>query len=126
MPASDEESAHRLAVYGSLAPGKKNAWVLAGVAGTWTAGIVRGQLHPYGWGATEGYPAMTYDEAGTEIAVQVFESSELPQHWQRLDEFEGVQYVRTLVPIVLADGRNLLCNIYELNRGLLGARVSGQ
>jgi len=126
MQASAEGSENRLAVYGSLAPGKKNHWMLEGVPGTWSPGTVRGSLHPYGWGATEGYPAMTYDEAGAEIQVQVFESALLPQHWQRIDEFEGVQYVRTLVPIAMADGRNLLCNIYELNRGLLAARVIGQ
>ena len=125
MPANVEGSDNRLAVYGSLAPGRKNHWVLAGIAGTWSAGKVRGQLHPHGWGATEGYPAMTYDENGSEIEVEVFESGALPEHWKRVDEFEGVQYVRTLVPVSMADGRTLLCNIYELNRGLLGARFSG-
>jgi gamma-glutamylcyclotransferase (GGCT)/AIG2-like uncharacterized protein YtfP len=68
---------------------------------------------------------MTYDESGSDIEVQVFESDALPEHWKRIDDFEGVQYVRTLVPVSMPDGRMLLCNIYELNRGLLGARVSG-
>jgi gamma-glutamylcyclotransferase (GGCT)/AIG2-like uncharacterized protein YtfP len=126
MQASSEGSEHRLAVYGSLAPGRKNHWVLEGMPGSWSPGVVRGELHPYGWGATEGYPAMTYDEKGPQVDVQVFESNALPDHWQRIDEFEGVQYVRTLVPVAMADGRNLLCNIYELNRGLLAARGSGQ
>lgn len=67
---------------------------------------------------------MTYDENGQEIPVQVFESEELSLDWPRIDQFEGVEYVRTLVPVAMRDGRTLLCNIYELNRGLLGAKIS--
>jgi gamma-glutamylcyclotransferase (GGCT)/AIG2-like uncharacterized protein YtfP len=119
-----EGSEKRLAVYGSLAPGRSNHWVLEGLQGNWSPGTVRGEFHQQGWGATQGFPAMTYDENGQDITVQVFESEELPSEWVRIDQFEGVEYVRTLVPVVMSDGRTLLCNIYELNRGLLGARVS--
>jgi gamma-glutamylcyclotransferase (GGCT)/AIG2-like uncharacterized protein YtfP len=54
----DDRSECRLAVYGSLAPGRENHWVLAGMSGAWQKGSVRGRLHPEGWGATEGYPAI--------------------------------------------------------------------
>jgi len=105
----------RLAVYGTLAPGRKNHWVLAGLHGTWFSGTARGHLHPEGWGAT-GYPELVYDEGGPEVDVQVFESSELPKHWARIDEFEGSQYRRTIVPAVLSSGRKVQCHVYELNR----------
>jgi gamma-glutamylcyclotransferase (GGCT)/AIG2-like uncharacterized protein YtfP len=119
MPASTGDgSENRLAVYGSLAPGKKNHWVLAGIAGAWSKGTVRGHLHQEGWGATDGFPAMTYDDNGDLIEVQVFESEELPAHWARLDEFEGEEYQRVLVPVFMANRSSVLCNIYELNRKL--------
>ena len=125
MPADVQDgSENRLAVYGSLAPGQANHWVLEALRGTWSRGIVRGKLHQHGWGSAQGYPAMTYDENGQEIPVQVFESEELSLDWPRIDQFEGVEYVRTLVPVAMRDGRTLLCNIYELNRGLLGAKIS--
>jgi gamma-glutamylcyclotransferase (GGCT)/AIG2-like uncharacterized protein YtfP len=111
-----DDASCRLAVYGTLAPGRKDHWVLEGLKGTWSAGTVRGHLHPEGWGATDGYPALMYDEDGPEVPVQVFESSELPKHWTRLDEFEGSQYRRTTVPVVLSSRQKVQCHIYELNR----------
>ena len=111
----DEANPNRLAVYGSLAPGKENHWVLDGLKGTWAKGAVRGQLHQQGWGATRGFPAMKYDASGSEIQVQVFESDDLPEHWQRIDEFEGDEYRRTLVPVTFVDGAVRPCFIYALN-----------
>src|ERR1700751_4068590 len=93
-----DENPNRLAVYGTLAPGRENYWVLAGLKGTWSQGTVRGYLFAEGWGASQGYPAMTYDARGSEIAVQVFESDDLPRHWARIDEFEGPEYRRVVVP----------------------------
>ena len=107
----------RLAVYGTLAPGRENHWVIEGLRGTWTQGTVRGHLHQEGWGATRGYPAMKFDASGPEIQVQVFESDDLPSHWVRIDEFEGREYRRTVVPVSLADGKVKSCYIYALNEG---------
>lgn len=112
MPA---ESPNRLAVYGSLAPGKENHWVLKDLKGTWSKGTVRGHLHQEGWGAAQGYPAMRFDPSGQEIDVQVFESDDLPKQWQRIDEFEGVEYQRTLVPVAFESGEVKHCYIYALN-----------
>ncbi|HWR13626.1 MAG TPA: gamma-glutamylcyclotransferase family protein [Terriglobales bacterium] len=111
-----EDSDKRLAVYGSLAPGKENHWVLASMNGCWARGVVRGQLHPEGWGATSGFPALVFDEDGPEVPVFVFESDELPQNWARLDEFEGKDYRRTVVPVKLDSGGFVRCCVYELNR----------
>jgi len=94
----------RLAVYGTLAPGRSNHAQLAGLAGRWRPGTVRGRLVPQGWGATLGYPALTLDQDGPEVAVQLFESPELPGHWKRLDAFEGPGYRRVAVEVETAEG----------------------
>ena len=47
----------RLAVYGSLAPGKKNHHVMAGMQGTWRTAVLRGSLLNQGWGADQGFRA---------------------------------------------------------------------
>ena len=88
-----------LAVYGSLAPGRANHHQLAGLAGSWSHGWVRGLLAPAGWGAALGYPGLLLDEDGANVAVHLFHSADLPQHWARLDAFEGPDYCRTLVTI---------------------------
>lgn len=90
---------HRLAVYGSLAPGKENHHQMAGMAGDWSKGTVRGRLHQVGWGASQGYPGLELDPAGDTVAVEVFTSTDLPAHWGRLDRFEGADYRRTLVTV---------------------------
>ena len=89
----------RLAVYGTLAPGEPNHGQLAALTGSWRDGRVTGWLVAEGWGAALGYPALVPDPAGGTIPVKLFESNELPQHWTRLDAFEGEGYRR--VPIVV-------------------------
>ena len=103
----------RLAVYGTLAPGRSNAHILAPLKGTWRAGTVRGRLHPEGWGMTEGYPAIILDDAGDDVAVQIFESADLPAHWPRIDDFEGDGYRRVPVAVTVSD-ETLTAYIYEL------------
>ena len=82
----------RLAVYGSLAPGRPNHHRLRGLSGRWIDGTVRGHLHQEGWGAELGYPGIVLDLDGPTVGVQLFESPDLPDHWTRLDEFEGSGY----------------------------------
>jgi gamma-glutamylcyclotransferase (GGCT)/AIG2-like uncharacterized protein YtfP len=89
----------RLAVYGTLAPGRSNHGQMAGMAGTWTPGTVRGRRFDQGWGAAEGYPGLVLDPEGAEVAVQVFRSADLPGHWARLDAFEGEGYRRVVTPV---------------------------
>ena len=104
----------RLAVYGSLAPGRENHSVIEGIPGEWLEGFVRGRHHPSGWGATMGYPAMRWDPAGERIPVSVLVSEALPSHWARLDRFEGNEYERILVPVEDDSGRIAAANIYAL------------
>jgi gamma-glutamylcyclotransferase (GGCT)/AIG2-like uncharacterized protein YtfP len=107
------ESACRLAVYGTLAPGRANHHQLTGLSGRWIEGTVRGQLHEAGWGAYLGYPAIVLDADGPEVSVQLFESSDLPEHWDRLDTFEGPAYRRAVTTVRTVEG-DLLASIYEL------------
>lgn len=109
----------RLFVYGSLAPGRPNAHVLAGVPGTWEPAMIRGVLRHEGWGAAMGYPGIVLDEQGDEIAGFVFSSEELGAHWARLDQFEGEGYVRLLIPAKLENGALVQAYIYALNTSRL-------
>ncbi len=106
-------STTRLAVYGTLAPGRPNHHQLNGLSGRWIEGTVRGQLLQEGWGAEIGYPGILLDLDGPTVGVQLFESSDLPDHWTRLDEFEGSGYRRTVTAVSTAEG-DLSASIYVL------------
>ncbi len=103
----------RLAVYGTLAPGRPNARVLADLPGRWIEGTVRGTLLEDGWGAELGYPGIVLDPDGPVVDVMVLESEDLADDWPRLDEFEGPRYRRTTTTVETADGP-LDASIYEL------------
>lgn len=92
---------HRLAVYGSLAPGETNHHVVESLGGSWRRGTVRGRLHARGWGATLGFPALIWDPCGDPVEVQLLETRELEAAWSELDAFEGEAYLRILVPVEL-------------------------
>ena len=50
-------------------------------------------------GAELGYPALILDPDGTPIAVDLFESLDLPAHLARLDQFEGSGYQRIVTTV---------------------------
>jgi gamma-glutamylcyclotransferase (GGCT)/AIG2-like uncharacterized protein YtfP len=104
---------HRLATYGTLAPGRPNQHQLDGLEGRWFAGHVNGVLVHAGWGAGLGYPALVLDPDGSDIRVDVFESVDLPAHWERLDAFEGPGYQR-VVAIVRTSTGDVDASIYVL------------
>ena len=112
-PLESEEAARRLAVYGSLAPGRPNHDQLAGLRGRWIEGAVRGELREEGWGAELGFPALVLDPAGSAISVRLFESADLPAHWARLDAFEGSGYRRVATAVSTVEGE-LRAFIYVL------------
>ena len=95
---------HRLATYGSLAPGRPNHHQLDGLEGRWLAGHVNGMLVDAGWGAGLGYPALVLDPDGSPIDVHVLESVDLPTHWARLDAFEGPGYQRVVTTVRTSTG----------------------
>ena len=112
VPAPDALS--RLAVYGSLAPGRPNHHHLDDLEGRWFDGQVLGRLVDAGWGADLGYPALILDPGGSALAVQVFESPDLPAHWLRLDAFEGPGYRRAVTSVRIGSG-DVAASIYVLN-----------
>lgn len=105
----------RLFVYGSLKPGHSNAHLLEQIGGSWQAASVVGTLRPEGWGADQGYPALTLDEGGMRVSGFVFSSEQLAQHWPRLDEFEGDDYERVLTTATVDDGGPITAYVYVLN-----------
>ena len=94
----------RLATYGTLAPGRANHHQLARLKGQWRQGTVRGRLVKAGWGAALGFPGLILDPSGSVVEVHLFESEDLPNHWARLDAFEGAGYRRAVTQVRTADG----------------------
>jgi gamma-glutamylcyclotransferase (GGCT)/AIG2-like uncharacterized protein YtfP len=70
---------------------------------------VQSNLIDAGWGAGIGFPGLILDPSGPSVEVYVFESSDLPSHWSRLDEFEGPGYRRVVTQVRTADGDLIAC-----------------
>jgi gamma-glutamylcyclotransferase (GGCT)/AIG2-like uncharacterized protein YtfP len=107
----------RLFVYGTLAPGQPNEHLLDEIGGSWEDATVTGTLHPEGWGATMGYPAIVLGEYGDEVEGFLFSSDKLSDHWSRLDEFEGEAYERVLAVARLRDNSTVDAYVYALKGG---------
>ena len=76
---------------------------------------MRGTLLDAGWGAGLGYPGLVLDPAGPAVEVHILQSVDLPDHWARLDLFEGNGY-RRVIARALTEFGELDVSIYELNR----------
>jgi len=97
----------RLAAYGSLRSGRANAAVLQGIDGLWEEGSVVGMLEE-----PDGVPLLRWGHGGNPVEVMVLASNHLPEHFERLDEFEGGRYERILVPVDGGDGSIMIANVY--------------
>jgi len=117
------ERAHRasvtLAIYGTLAPGKANHHLIAGLGGTWHDAAVRGRLGRVPGGIHEGLPAIVLDPAAAPHPLKVLVCDHLPAAWARLDAFEGEEIQRLLVPLEAAGGITGVANIYALRRAMI-------
>ena len=103
----------RLAVYGSLAPGRSNHGQLQHLRGDWHSGFsMCGELVDRGWGAGLGYPALHWSASGPAVAIELLVSDDLPLHWARLDEFEGTDYLRIVVPVYSGPSAVTVANLY--------------
>lgn len=100
----------RLAVYGTLVPGRANAHVLAGIAGEWTRGTIAGTRYEDGW---HGYPGIVLGGDGR-VEVHVLHAAGLADHLGRLDAFEGPGYRRVVAGVRLEDGQHVQAWVYEL------------
>jgi gamma-glutamylcyclotransferase (GGCT)/AIG2-like uncharacterized protein YtfP len=105
----------RLFVYGTLAPGRPNAHVLAPVPGTWEPASVSGTLVAEGWGAAAGYPGLVLDARGERVNGLLFSSDTLAAHWARLDAFEGEGYTRVATTVTREDGTTIEAYVYTLS-----------
>ena len=94
----------RLAVYGTLVPGRVNHHQISALTGHWQRGTVKGKLFASGSGAALGFPGLILDPLGPPVEVHLFESADLPQHWARLDEFEGSGYQRVVTTVSTEEG----------------------
>lgn len=102
-----------LAVYGSLKPGKENHHLISDLKGEWHKGYINGIFYDQGWGAGLGYPAVRWNPSAEEIPVHVLISGHLPHSWDWLDDFEGEDYCRILVPVYQGKKVRWVANIYE-------------
>jgi len=97
----------RLIVYGSLAPGGANALLLAGLIGEWHRCHIRGHLGRY-----RGFKSFRYDPQGPEHPAWLLESAELARVLPDLDDFEGQEYERIVIPAQVGD-RRVLAQVYQ-------------
>ena len=93
MHAMTNNHETKLIVYGSLAPGGVNAFMLAGLVGEWHPCRIRGHL-----GTFRGFKSFRYDPLGPEHAAWLIESADLPRIIPELDDFEGEEYERRIIP----------------------------
>lgn len=107
----------RLFVYGTLAPGRPNDHVLSAIEGGWEPAVIKGRLVESGWGATLGYPGLVIDENGKDVHGHVFNSSNLSDRWDDLDEFEGKEYRRIVATVTLLSGERVKAHVYVLRVG---------
>ena len=96
----------RLIVYGSLAPGGVNAFMLAGLSGEWRHCRIRGRMGTY-----LGFKSFRYDPQGVEHPAWLFSSAELHRVISDLDDFEGEAYERVVIPVRVS-GRWVMAQIY--------------
>jgi hypothetical protein len=96
----------KLIVYGSLAPGGVNAFMLAGLVGEWHPCRIRGRM-----GTFQGFKSFRYDPKGAEHPAWLFSSAELHRVISDLDDFEGEAYARVVIPVRVS-GRWVMAQVY--------------
>ena len=117
-----------LFVCGTLAPGQVNAHELAPLPGAWTEAQISGSLHDAGWGAAHGcrgsrltdndIDKMTANSHPTSVVNGVlFESNDLADFWQKLVDFEGIDYRSEVTTARLVTGGYRRCVVYNVFAG---------
>ena len=97
----------RLIVYGTLMPGGQYHHLMADLAAEWEKCTIRGRLGTY-----RGYPSFKWNPAGEPHPAWLVTSTGLPAKFRDLDDFEGDDYVRRLIPADVG-GRLVIAYIYE-------------
>lgn len=107
---------NNLFIYGTLAPGRSNHYIMDGIDGHWQKATTHGHLKQLGWGAQQGYPAIHPDPDGPLVDGYLLTSTVLQQHWGRLDEFEGEEYQRVEIDVTTESGELVQAYVYALNQ----------
>lgn len=107
-----------LFVYGTLMPNCPNGHVLEEIVGKFIPATVSGKLIDAGWSASMGYPGIKLEDGNDTIHGFLFYSSNLINHWDYLDEFEGNEFVRTPVTVERYDEFEVDTFIYTLKPGV--------
>ena len=107
-----------LFVYGSLAPGESNEWVLADLQGQWQPAWVTGTRYADGLPTTEGFPVLILADDAAQVEGLLFTSADLAGYWSQVDSFEGIAYKRVLTEVRLSDTQQAF--VYVLNEAFTG------
>jgi len=118
-------ASRHLIAYGSLMPGGLNHGLLSDLGGEWRQGWIAGELLDRGWSAAMSYPALRWCPEGGEVPAWAFISEDLPDHWRRLDDFEGLEYRRIWALFWDEEGRTLVGNMYAMECDLGEGRTLG-
>jgi gamma-glutamylcyclotransferase (GGCT)/AIG2-like uncharacterized protein YtfP len=110
-----DRPARSLVVYGTLAPGRVNHFHLAALTGEWSEVVIEGEL-----GDWDGYPMFRRVRPGAQVRAWLLRSAELPQHYDRLDEFETRAYDRHLVPYETVTGTGVANCYVAAHSGEMG------
>jgi len=110
LPASADT---RLASYGTLAPGKINHHQLDGLTGHWTSGSIKGRLVKVDVGVHAGLIGLVIDPGAEPVHLDIFHSTDLPDHWARLDAFETEKFRRVVARVSTDDG-DIEASLYEI------------
>ncbi|MEM6944716.1 MAG: gamma-glutamylcyclotransferase family protein [Pseudomonadota bacterium] len=105
---------HRLATYGTFPPGRANHHVVAPIGGIWREGYLEGRTRAALRGRWKGYAGFEPEPAGPHLAAWLLEAAALPDHWERLDRFEGDAFQRLTVDFHLTTGETLPAQVYVL------------
>ena len=103
-----------LFVYGTLMPNCPHGNVLEDIVGKFVPATVSGKLIDAGWSAGMGYPGIKLDRGNDTIHGFLFTSSNLINHWDSLDDFEGEEFVRVPVRVERYDEFEVDTFIYVL------------
>ncbi len=109
-----------LFVYGTLMPNCPNGHILEEVVGKFVPATIQGKLIDAGWSASMGYPGIRLDVGTDTIHGFLFYSSNLINHWDRLDDFEGAEFERTPVTVERYDEFDVDTYIYSLKPEIIG------
>ena len=102
--------------YGSLMPGGSNHHEVSGIKGEWSKGFVNGWITDLHFEDGSTYPGLRWDPEGDIIKVAILNSSELSNQWERIDDFEGPEYRRVVVPYTLQNKERGLGQIYVIRQ----------